>query len=81
MLIIFNKMQLKNAIVGALILGFLVLLWIQGHMKLTNVGDVCSVCNNQSTHLNGEEEWMKSRINYRVLINYWIKAQSSITLM
>lgn len=81
MFIIFNKMLLKSAIVGALILGFLVLLWIQRHMKLTKIGYVCSVCNNQSTRLNGEEEWMKSRINYTVLINYWIKAQSSITLM
>lgn len=76
MLIIFNKMLLKNTVVRALILGFLILLWIQRHMRVTKIGRVCSVSNNQSTHLNGEEDWMcmKSRINYRVLINYWIKA-------
>lgn len=81
-LMIFSKMLLKNTLVGALILGFLVLPWMQRHIKLTKVKHIYSVHNNQSKRFNGEEKWMgvKSRINYRVLINYQIKTQSSITL-
>lgn len=81
-LMIFSKMLLKNTLVGALILGFLVLPWMQRHIKLTKMRHIYSIYNSQSTHLNGEEErtGVKWRINYRVLINYQIKTQSSISL-
>lgn len=43
MLILFNKTLLKNRVVRALILGFLVLLWIERHIRLTTIGHVYSI--------------------------------------